>query len=515
MDQVFLSIVNLSIAAGWMILAVLLLRLVLKPAPRWVACLLWATVAIRLLLPISPESELSLIPSAETFPKEILLSTEPTLNSGIPVLNQLVNSTFTQHMAPNPGDSVNPLQVLFTLGGYLWLIGIAAMLLYMSISLLRIGLRVRPSLQLQGRIRLCDEIDTPFILGVLRPRIYLPSKLQKQDLPYVVAHEEAHLRRLDHLWKPLGYLILCVYWFHPLVWVAYRLFCRDVEVSCDEAVIARLGDREKKPYSQALLRCSLPRKTGTACTAAFGESSVKERVKHVLVFKKPSFWATLLAVPVLFVAALCLLTSPKLVTVTAPEEEPSAAISQTPLYSGIDENGRPWFNATVLDLGAGYMTVLPIDPNLPERIEVVKKLANGSVFPQGIENGDVVRITHNGAMTFTVIGQLNTVYEIRKIERTVLKSYSLSDTAQESIILPFTLTLYSDGSFHYYEGMLSSYMARGAYRVEGDQLIITDHIYPYENRFRMEAGRLVWLADGSTGFMYTRLNDGDYFTETP
>ena len=138
MDQVFLSIVNLSIAAGWMILAVLLLRLALKPAPRWVTCLLWATVAIRLLLPISPESELSLIPSAETFPKEILLSTEPTLNSGIPVLNQLVNSTFTQHMAPNPGDSVNPLQVLFTLGGYLWLIGIAAMLLYMSISLLRI-----------------------------------------------------------------------------------------------------------------------------------------------------------------------------------------------------------------------------------------------------------------------------------------------------------------------------------------------------------------------------------------
>ena len=310
MEAVFLQLLNMSITAGWIVVAVVLLRFLLKKAPRALTVVLWAFVAIRLLCPISFESGLSLIPSAEPVPQSILTSDTPAIHSGIPALNSTVNPILSEALAPQVGDSANPMQVLAFAASVLWIAGMAAMLLYTAISYLRIRRSVREAAPLRENIWLCDHISTPFILGVFRPRIYLPSELAEEDAAYVIAHEQAHLRRRDHLWKPLGFLLLTVYWFHPLLWVAYVLLCRDIEAACDEKVLRTLGEESKKPYSYALIRCSVPRKRIAACPLAFGEVDVKARVKSVLSYKKPAFWIICISAGACIVAAVCLLTNP-------------------------------------------------------------------------------------------------------------------------------------------------------------------------------------------------------------
>ena len=311
MSVIFLKLLNLSISASWLVLVVLVLRLVLKRAPKWVDVLLWGMVALRLMLPFSIESALSLIPSAETVSPEVVqFDPAPTITSGVTIIDNAVNPSLSESFAAAPLASVNPLYVWTYLAGWVWLIGLGAMLLYALVSYLRLRRRVSVSLPIQDHIYLCDAISSPFILGVVKPRIYLPSGLDEVQRQNVLAHEQAHLARRDHWWKPLGFALLAVYWFNPVLWLAYTLLCRDIELACDERVIRTMDESAVKTYSTVLLACSMPRKAVITCPLAFGEVGVKERVKNALRYKKPAFWVVAASVAVCVVVAVCFLTDP-------------------------------------------------------------------------------------------------------------------------------------------------------------------------------------------------------------
>ena len=311
MAAVFLKLLNLSISASWLVLAVLVLRLVSKRSPKWMNVLLWGIVALRLMLPFSIESALSLIPSAETVsPAVVQFDPAPTITSGVNIIDNAVNPSLSEHFAAAPTMSVNPLYVWTYLAGWVWLIGLGAMLLYALVSYLRLRRRVSVSLHIQDNIYLCDAISSPFILGVVKPRIYLPSGLDEVQQQNVLSHERAHLARRDHWWKPLGFALLAVYWFNPVLWLAYTLLCRDIELACDERVIRTMDESAVKTYSTVLLACSMPRKAVITCPLAFGEVGVKERVKNALHYKKPAFWVVAASVAVCVVVAVCFLTNP-------------------------------------------------------------------------------------------------------------------------------------------------------------------------------------------------------------
>ena len=311
MAAVFLKLLNLSISASWLVLAVLVLRLVSKRSPKWMNVLLWGIVALRLVLPFSIESALSLIPSAETVsPVAVQSAPAPTITSGVSVIDNAVNPSLSEHFAAVPGMSVNPLYVWTEIAGWVWLIGLGAMLLYALASYLRLRRRVSVSLPIQDNIYLCDAISSPFILGVVKPHIYLPSGLDEVQRQNVLSHERAHLARRDHWWKPLGFALLAVYWFNPVLWLAYALLCRDIELACDERVIRTMDESAVKTYSTVLLACSMPRKAVITCPLAFGEVGVKERVKNALHYKKPAFWVVAASVAVCVVVAVCFLTNP-------------------------------------------------------------------------------------------------------------------------------------------------------------------------------------------------------------
>ena len=310
MSNIFLKILNMSIAASWLILAVVLLRFVLKKAPKWIAVLLWGIVALRLAVPCSFESALSLIPSAEPFNAHNIQYGTPAISSGIPAVNNAVNPVLGETFAPNPAGSVNPLYVWTFIVSVIWCIGIAAMLLYAVISYVRVRQSVAERAPYEGNIFLCDHVKSPFILGLVRPKIYLPSSMDEAAMGPVIDHEKAHLARRDHWWKPLGFLILTVHWFNPLCWIAYVLLCRDIELACDEKVIWQMDLDGKKQYSAALLECSTGRRLVTVCPLAFGEVGVKERVKNVLNYKKPAFWLIVVAVVACGVVAVIFATNP-------------------------------------------------------------------------------------------------------------------------------------------------------------------------------------------------------------
>ena len=315
MAAVFLKLLNLSISASWLVLAVLVLRLVSKRSPKWMNVLLWGIVALRLMLPFSIESALSLIPSAETLSPEVVqFDPAPTITSGVNIIDNAVNPSLSESFAAAPLASVNPLYVWTYLAGWVWLIGLGAMLLYALVSYLQLRRRVSVSLCVRENIYLCDAISSPFILGVVKPRIYLPSGLDEVERQNVLSHERAHLTRRDHWWKPLGFALLAVYWFNPLLWLAYALLCRDIELACDERVIRTMDESAVKTYSTVLLACSMPRKAAITCPLAFGEVGVKERVRNALRYKKPAFWVVAASVAVCVVVAVCFLTNPERAT---------------------------------------------------------------------------------------------------------------------------------------------------------------------------------------------------------
>lgn len=311
MDDVFLKLVNLSISASWLILAVLVLRVVLKKAPKWVMPLLWGVVALRLVCLFSIESALSLIPSAETIPSEIVTETrEPVLYEQA-TLDIVTNPTLPSAAEVPVGVSRQQAQVDFNIYSVLWLVGMAALLVHALVSAGKLKRKLATAILLRDNIYESEFVDSPFVFGVVKPNIYLPMHMDEGTAAYVIAHEHAHLARRDHWWKVLGYLVLALHWFNPLVWVAYILFCRDIELACDEKVVKGLDGAARADYSQALLSCAAPKRAVAACPLAFGEGNIKTRVKSALHYKKPAFWVAAAAVLAVVIVAVCFLTNPK------------------------------------------------------------------------------------------------------------------------------------------------------------------------------------------------------------
>lgn len=305
----FISIVNASIAASWLIAAVIALRLVLKRVPRWITCALWALVGLRLVLPFSLESIFSIIPSSQTIPSTIEYDAVPQINSGVSSLDGAVNSILSEHFAATPQYSANPVQMLLGVAQYLWYFGMGIMVLYLVISYVLLRVRVRTATRLRDNIMQSERVTSPFVMGIIRPRIYLPYSMDMQDMAHVIAHEQAHIARGDHVVKPLSFLLLTLHWFNPLVWAAYILLCRDIETACDQRVIKYLDIETRKNYSRALVHGST-RPTAAACPLAFGEVGVKARVKSVLSYRKPALWMSIAAVFVCVAVAVCFLTNP-------------------------------------------------------------------------------------------------------------------------------------------------------------------------------------------------------------
>ena len=454
-------LLNMSAAAAVLVCVVVLLRFLLRKAPKWTRCILWAIVAVQLICPVSlrsPLSVYSLLPRSnevQTEQVEVFRrgggSEKPTLTLDTPQIAGYAPGVLTGQgaAAPAPAPQAQRAPDIFLpTAGMIWLAGAAGMLLYALLSYLALRRRVRASVPLGSGVFLCDGIRTPFILGVLRPRVYLPSGLNAAQQSAVLAHENAHLRRRDHWWKTLGWLLLALHWFNPLVWLAYALFCRDVELACDERVVRDMEGAARAEYSQPLLDCAAPRAAVRACPLAFGEVGLKERVKAVLNYKKPAFWIIVLAVEACIVVAVCFLTRP------GPIEAPDArapVVTPTP-----------------------YPTAAP------------------APLPTGLP-------------------------AYQDINMETAKVYLLGDAfypEKESFHM-FTVTLdESTGQFLYYETPISSYIGMGRYETDGDILTIRDLGMGTErvNRFRADGDTLVWIAEGSDNFSFIKLTDGATFS---
>ena len=311
MNMLFLKIINMSIAASWLVLAVLVLRQVIKKAPKWANVLLWGIVAVRLICLFSIESPVSLIPSAQTLPEKVITGPSFDVNTGIPPVDTMVNDYLGDRYfegvtvpADNGADTMTILAIV-------WIAGILILTAYTLISYIRIQRQTETAVLYNENIYQSENVSSPFVLGIFRPRIYLPFNIDEQTFRHVVAHEQAHIRCRDHWWKPLGFLLLTMHWFNPLMWKAYMLFCRDIELACDEKVIRELDNQQRADYSQALVSCSINRPMISACPLAFGEVSVKDRVKSVMNYRKPKFWIVITAVVLCMAAAVCFLTDPQ------------------------------------------------------------------------------------------------------------------------------------------------------------------------------------------------------------
>jgi len=335
MELFLLKLLNLSITASYLILAVIIVRFILKNAPKKIICMLWGLVAVRLLVPFSIESILSLIPRITLVTNYFSLPGSPQINniSQFNNLNPINNLGSLNNLSPlnnlnhlnnplkgNPvvslippsttPESISPMQFFLLVAFIIWLIGVLTLLIYSIITYIKLKNNVATAIPMEGNVYQCDNIDTPFVLGLLRPRIYLPFSLSENNYTYVIAHERAHIKRLDHWIKPFGFLLLTVHWFNPLVWIAFSLLCRDIELACDERVIHQIGIREKKAYSSTLLLCSTTHRNQFMFPLAFGEVGVKQRVKNILNYKKPTIWFVIITILVLIVLALCFLTNP-------------------------------------------------------------------------------------------------------------------------------------------------------------------------------------------------------------
>lgn len=310
MTELFLHIVNISISASWLVLAVLLARLVLKRAPKWAHVLLWGIVGVRLIFPFSLESALSLIPSAETISPTILTDGIHRVYTGFPTLNQSINPVLSQAATSTTDAAPNLLEIWLPVLAVLWFFGVAALLGWSAVSYLRLRRRVATAVRLEDNLYQSEAVLSPFVLGLVHPRMYLPFYLDQDTMEHVVAHERAHIQRRDHWWKLLAFVLLSVYWFNPLLWLAYLLLCRDIELACDEKVVRGMEPQQRADYSQALLSCSVRRPAIAACPLAFGEAGVKQRVKSVLRYQRPTVLAVAASVVVCAIVGVCFLTNP-------------------------------------------------------------------------------------------------------------------------------------------------------------------------------------------------------------
>ncbi len=315
MGDIFLKLLNMSITAGWFILAVLCIRLLFRKMPKWVICLLWGVAALRLICPFSVESPFSMVPGTEPVKTGAIVEGEvqrdiPFIDSRLTFVQNTINPMLAERFAYTETDSATPLQAGLYAAALVWAGGMLLLIIFAMGSAVRLHKLIREAVCVRDNIYICDAVTSPFILGIFRPRIYLSSTLGEGELRYIAAHESAHLKRKDHWWKALGYFLLCIYWFHPLCWIAYALLCKDIELACDEKAVREMTFHERKEYSRVLLSCAGQRRLIMVCPLAFGEVGVRERVKSVLNYKKPALWIVIAAVTVCVIFAVCFLTNP-------------------------------------------------------------------------------------------------------------------------------------------------------------------------------------------------------------
>ncbi len=335
MSEVFLKILNMSLVSSMLIVALIVLRPLLKKAPGALNCALWALVGVRLICPFTFESFLSLIPNPEPVSREAFASFEAVTADVKPIDMGSVTNIISNTLASPAGASINPMQAISLVAAFIWAVGVAVMLIISLVSYFRLKKTLSASLTTDGCVFINDHIPSPFVLGFFKPKIYIPSFLTEYEKAYVIAHENAHIKRRDYLFKPLGYLILSLHWFNPLVWVAYIFLCRDIESACDQKVIGKMDDEEKKNYSGVLLKLSTPSKKLRACPVAFGEVGVKDRIKGVATYKKPAFWISAVAVLLVVAFALGFLTNP----VSADDEKLCQSIDDA-ISAAIVENNK-------------------------------------------------------------------------------------------------------------------------------------------------------------------------------
>ena len=313
--DIFLKVLNMSITAGWFLLAVLGIRLIFRRMPRWTICFLWGAAAIRLICPFFVESRFSILPGMEPIKTSAVVEGEvqnyiPSIDMHLSIVENTINPILTESFAYNESESAAPLQIVTYVAGMAWACGMILLTICAVISMIKLHRLVREAICVKDNIHICDAVKSPFILGMIRPRVYLSSALNEKETDYILAHEAAHLARKDHWWKLLGYLLLCIHWFNPLCWAAYATFCKDIELACDERVIRSMTIHEKKEYSKVLLSCTRQRSLIMVCPLAFGEVGIKERVKAILNYKKPTLWIMITAVAVFAISAICFLTDP-------------------------------------------------------------------------------------------------------------------------------------------------------------------------------------------------------------
>ena len=399
MGDIFLKLLNMSITAGWLILAVLCIRLLFRKIPKWVNCLLWGVVAIRLICPFSIESPFSILPSTEPVKSSTVVEGEvqnyiPSIDSRLTIVKNTINPMLTETFAYNESDSVAPLQAVTYAAGLVWCCGMVLLIICALGSAVKLHKLVREAVCVRDNIYICDAVKSPFILGIFRPRVYLSSALCVREMDYILAHESAHLKRKDHWWKALGYLLLCIHWFNPLCWMAYSLLCKDIELACDEKAAKDMTFHEKKEYSKVLLSCARQRSLIMVCPLAFGEVGVKERVKSVLNYKKPTLWIIIATAAVFVILAVCFLTNPTKeyqirITIPAGSTEPVC-------YSNaeISPKGNTLTFYAGEGLGDTEITLLPVEvreekaydepayitPGMPVKMEVEK----GAWFKIGV-----------------------------------------------------------------------------------------------------------------------------------
>ena len=387
MENVFLQILNNAITVSILILVIMLVRVLCRKMPKWITCLLWTLVAAKLMMPFSVESVFSLVPMSEPIPAGIAMESNPHISFGIENVDNLINPALQQHFTPDKTASANPLQVWMYVGTVVWLAGTAALLLYALAAYVTVKWKVRASVRVEKNIYECDDIADPFILGIVRPRIYLPSGLDEETKKYVLKHETAHLGRKDYLWKPLGFLILSVYWFQPLCWAAYILMCGDIEYACDEKVIKKETEGARADYCKALLTCSVPRKMIAACPVAFGENGVKGRVKNMMNYKKPTFWISSISIIIVVIVAVCFATSPKGKEADNEKTAPAANSEMETDSTGTNSSG------TQTDSTGTNSSGTQTD-SAPERITREQEALAGNLV--NLEQGNVVSVKDNG-----------------------------------------------------------------------------------------------------------------------
>ncbi len=559
MEDIFLKLLNLSVKAGWLVLAVLAVRLILSRtrAPKSVMVLLWGLVGLRLLCPFSIESVVSLIPSKELIsPETVRYDAAPTIHTGLPAIDSAVNPGFSQTFAPEAGASVNPLYVLTVAASWVWAAGCAAMVIYFIFSAVSLRHMVRGAEMAEKGVWQSDRIPSPFVFGFLRPRIYLPSGLEPENREFVLAHERSHIRRGDHLIKPLAFLVLCVYWFNPLMWLAYIFLCRDIELSCDERVLGELGPGAKRAYSTALLSAVTFHRHVAACPVAFGEGKLKARVKNVLRWKKPVLWLTVLSLVIVAVVAVCLLTDPE----DAKADEDASRLAGTyVLTSGGDvgtiggdftislsEDGTMSYTEGFFSSHLGYgrweaeigpygvLGENALEAGSGEDTIVTLYEDNGWTFRFRVVDGALVFIAE-GSDSFTYADLLDgALFERDRGEpggssvenpaehpgedpaapATLLGSYDYYFSPSDPY--PVRFTLYSGGRYEYSVGGPSAYSGGGTWTQRGDYIELEDKSFEpaISYRFDLADGGIAYAAAYSDPLPGIELPDGALFAKS-